>query len=168
MDRCDEIIKLRNEGKSYSQIGAIFGISGTRVRQIVGHDGILRLSTLGQTNGEISDILRIPEKRVTELITRHSRYAPSSRHDGLPVRLNNILKYEGYETKEDVIKGLIDGDLTPQGGSIPNYGIKSHRELCKWAGLTFDDTPQYSSPGHISHCIKYLRSRGYKVIEHGE
>ena len=55
---------------------------------------------------------------------------------GLSLRIANICFNAGLKTKEEIREAVITRKLKPcSGGMSKNYGMHSHKELCKWLGV---------------------------------
>ena len=62
-------------------------------------------------------------------------------------RARNCLTREGLKTKEEVIEAIKSGALHPKRQG--NYGAKTHKEVCRWAGVSLCDLRK-SKTDHVS------------------
>ena len=54
---------------------------------------------------------------------------------GLSFRAANCLAGAGIETKDQARKAMVEGRLNPDASRLDrvrNYGLKTHKEVCKW------------------------------------
>jgi hypothetical protein len=89
---------------------------------------------------------------------------------GLSARTRNALLCAGYKTKNQIIDGIKSGKIKPfskdnETGYVPNYGPKSHEELCAWLGVPVEkqDKIKPIKPETIKRYIDVLELNGYKV-----
>lgn len=132
-DRYAKAYEMREKGATYKEIGAEIGTGPQRARQIVLLAGFR---------------LKQPPDPWAELSTR----------------ARNVLRAEGYDTKEKAIEGIMSGVLHPDAtypNEIPNYGRKTHKEVCDWLGIQLPDEETEKDKRYA----KYLRSRGYTVTK---
>lgn len=87
----------------------------------------------------------------------------SRKLEGLTSRTKNILLYQGLKTKKEVRHAINTGFLHLGKSENPvwGYGRKTHKEVCVWAGIPFEDIPL--SAKMVPKYISYLEKRGYKV-----
>jgi DNA-directed RNA polymerase alpha subunit len=102
----------------------------------------LELREKGFTFAAIGKELNVGVEGARGLVTKAKRILNSSPNDWpeLSVRTQNVLKVEGLHTKEQIVDAIKTGKLTPKKrgyflGDIPNYGKKSHQEVCDWLNI---------------------------------
>jgi hypothetical protein len=105
------VYRLRTEqNKSFREIGAVFGVTGMRARQL--YEAIIMRIELKKAGGKI-----------------HPEYC-------LSVRALNRIHWTFQKidvTKAEIVKALKTGKLHPD--QVYGYGWKTHCEVCKWAGV---------------------------------
>jgi len=83
----------------------------------------------------------------------------------LSKRTVQCLKCHGYETREDILEGVINGYIDPKREyGIGNYGKKSHKEVLDWLG----EDAKVKRPlteQHIKRMIGILDWYGYTVYD---
>jgi len=103
------VFKLRQEGKTFTEISREVGRSYQRVRQIFG-----RAERQNYRNQLIADEI-----------------------SSLSIRSQNALNALGLQTKKQIREAIICGKLRPSNKEIPAlkfYGKKSHLEIMDWIG----------------------------------
>lgn len=134
-DRYMQALNLRTNGLTFSEIGKRFGVSRGRASQMV---------------ATAERMLRQAEDEFSQL----------------PLRIKNALFLEGYRTKEAVLEGVKSGKISPyvtNDTCIPNYGVKSHKEVLAWLGIEQITTTAAANEKTIKQYIAYLERNGYIV-----
>jgi hypothetical protein len=109
--RSYRVYRLRtDEQKTFREIGALIGVSHGRAWQIC-RASIQRIE-LKKRGGDVWPEFSLSLRGIHCV---HRAF-----------RKTNV-------TKNDVIRALKNGKLRP--GKVHNYGWKTHREVCKWAGV---------------------------------
>jgi hypothetical protein len=110
-ERSYRVYQMRTEQKkSFREIGAAIGRTGKRAHQL--YRASLRRIELKRSGGEDNPEFSLNTRAL------HCIYRTFGR--------TNV-------TKEEVIQALLSGKLYPSG--TYGYGWKTHREVCKWAGV---------------------------------
>lgn len=143
-ERCEKACSLRDEGKTYKEIGDILGkidnpknpISATRARQLV-HKGF----RLRRKVGHPDDIYQA---------------------GALSVKTRHILESIYIYTKKDCVSALENGAIKI---GLRNFGKKTIDEICAWCGFKKENVKRSESQeNHIKNTVKYLQQNGYFVF----
>jgi len=122
----------------------------------------LTLREIGERNGYSTP-------RARQLVDRAERFLRFARTHGgkkpLPLRAYHVLTAEGFDTREDILKGVLDGRVAQ--GKLINYGPKTHKIVCHWLGITHPEAIT-ENPDTVKRYTKHLEKRGYKVVAEGE
>lgn len=106
-ERYAKILHMRESGATYREIAEKAGCSQGVARQIV--------------------------IKATNQVFRAREYGAFV---GLSERTKNMLRGFNLKSKEDVVKAVNEGWLSPTMEGLPNYGPKTHKEVCAWASIT--------------------------------
>lgn len=116
---------------------------------------IMAMRDAGQKFTAIGKEFGISSGRIAQ-IYHHSKYLLA--HAGYPlmelsVRAANVLNNYNLETKDQVIAAIHAGKLKPGQGGPRNYGHVTHQEVCKWAGVTIQNSLKKKHyPKFCPHC----------------
>ena len=96
---------------------------------------ILKMKGDGKTLREIGEKLSLSKARVGEIIARSERDNEIKErwYNGLSVRAYRALSNSGCVCKEDVVRMIKEGSLSPSG--VENFGQKTIEEIVRWAGI---------------------------------
>lgn len=127
---------MRMAGMTYAKIGAYFGVSSERARQLC-----------------------IKGERV-----KNAPKLPSDELSDLPIRARNMLRSYGYDTKEKILEGVRSGAIIGD-GSIQNYGNKSHDSVLRWLGIAEDVPPPLTERDRwVFEAQKHRTGAAYKTL----
>lgn len=127
----------------------------------------LMLSEQGLTYSQIGKNLGVSYSRAYQLAAKAHRLAGFENNDlsGLSVRATNCLRQENITSLSELKKAFLSGKVAP--GVIPNYGHKTHLEVCHFIGVQAKGMDLKTNPETVSRYIAYLEKRGYTVTRQG-
>lgn len=108
-------------------MAALTGLVGER------YAAAIKLRIAGGTYACIGGSLGVTTERARQMVisaVTKMKNEASAPMVGLSVWARNCLASKGYESMDRVIDGIRSGVIRPNAG-IPNYGAKTHDEVCK-------------------------------------
>ena len=132
MERYRRMKEMRESGMTYAEIGRRHGLSGGTA---------------------IPGILAEGARREAE---------PPQWHDGLPVRVVNVLMGLNLHSKEDVREYFTQKDVFA--GDISGLGSDGVERVYRWIGVQQPKAKASINESFVQGAVKYLTRWGYTVI----